>query len=124
MKAVGGPHADPNADDPKSVVVEVKPVRKLKQPVSLAASKPIRCSPIGHLVRIPRLSVVPVSPEQWRRVEQLVKIGRIRLIALSNTPRNGFRNPLTSLGKQLGRQSIGRPIHCPAAWRGPIDRVR
>jgi|SRR5581483_467667 len=77
MEAVGGPHADPNAaDDPKAVVVEVKPVRKLKRPVTLAAIKADPLLADWELVRLPRLSVVPVSPEQWRRVEELVKAGR------------------------------------------------
>jgi predicted RNA-binding protein with PUA-like domain len=73
MEAVGSPQADPNSDDPKSVVVEVKPVRKLKQPLPLARIKADDLLATWDLARLPRLSVVPVSPEQSRRVEQLVK---------------------------------------------------
>ncbi|HEY1378821.1 MAG TPA: EVE domain-containing protein [Gemmataceae bacterium] len=73
MEAVGGPRADPNDDDPKAVVVEVKPVRTLKHPVPLARIKDDPLLADWDLVRLPRLSVVPVSPEQWRRVEELVK---------------------------------------------------
>jgi predicted RNA-binding protein with PUA-like domain len=73
MEAVGGPQTDPNDDDPKSVVVEVKPIRKLKHPVSLARIKAEPSLADWALVRNSRLSVVPVSLEQWRRVEQLVK---------------------------------------------------
>ena len=73
MAAVAGPQSDPNGDDPKAVVVEVKPVRKLKNPVSLARIKGDALLADWDLVRNSRLSVVPVSPEQWRRVEQLAK---------------------------------------------------
>ena len=73
MEAVGEPHSDPKDHDPKSVVVEVKPVRKLKHPVTLARIKAEPGLAKWDLVRNSRLSVVPVSPEQWRQVEQLVK---------------------------------------------------
>jgi predicted RNA-binding protein with PUA-like domain len=73
MEAVGGPQADPNDEDPKSVVVEVRPVRKLKYPIPLSRIKAEPALADWALVRNSRLSVVPVSPEQWRQVEQLVK---------------------------------------------------
>jgi predicted RNA-binding protein with PUA-like domain len=76
MQAIGGPQVDPNSDDPKSVVVEVKPVRKLKRPLPLSAIKSDPLLADWDLVRISRLSVVPVSPEQWRRVEQLIKAAK------------------------------------------------
>jgi predicted RNA-binding protein with PUA-like domain len=76
MKAVGGPLADPSDEDPKSVAVQVKPVRKLKRPLTLTAIKADPALTDWALVRNSRLSVVPVSPEQWRRVEQLVKASK------------------------------------------------
>jgi predicted RNA-binding protein with PUA-like domain len=76
MKAVSGPRPDPNEDDPKSVVVDVEPVRKLARPVTLAEVKADPALADWGLVRNSRLSVVPVSMEQWRRVEQLVKATR------------------------------------------------
>jgi predicted RNA-binding protein with PUA-like domain len=72
MEAVSGPRPESD-DDPKSVVVDVKPVRQLKRPLTLAAIKADPLLADWDLVRNSRLSVVPVSPEQWRRVEQLVK---------------------------------------------------
>src|SRR5438034_10565594 len=36
MKATSGPKPDPNDEDEKAVVIEVKPVRALRHPVSLA----------------------------------------------------------------------------------------
>ena len=39
MEVVKGPYADPKEDDPRLVVVDVKPVRRLDRPVSLAEIK-------------------------------------------------------------------------------------
>ena len=70
MRVVSGPAADPASDDPKSVVVEVVPVRALKKPVTLAQIKEAGLAD-WDLVRLPRLSVVPVTDAQWQRVEEL-----------------------------------------------------
>ena len=62
------PYADPQAGDPKLVVVDVRALLALPQPVTLAA---VKADPffVGFpLVREPRLSVLPVSAEQWRRL--------------------------------------------------------
>lgn len=71
MRAVSGPRPDPNAADPQAVVVEVAPVRRWPHPVSLAQIKADPQLADWELVRLPRLSVVPVRPEQWRRLEEL-----------------------------------------------------
>jgi len=71
MEAVGSPKPDPKDDDPKSVVIEVKSVRKLKRPVTLTQVKADKLLSDWDLVRNSRLSVMPVSPAQWRRVEEL-----------------------------------------------------
>ena len=71
MRVVGEPGVDPNSDDPNSVVVKVKFVRRLKKPVPLSAIKADKQLVKWDLVRLSRLSVVPVSDEQWRRVEEL-----------------------------------------------------
>jgi predicted RNA-binding protein with PUA-like domain len=73
MEAVTGPQPDPNGDDVKAVVVEVKPVKRLKNPVPLARIKEDALLADWELVRLPRLSVMPVSDAQWRRVEELAK---------------------------------------------------
>jgi predicted RNA-binding protein with PUA-like domain len=69
--AVNDPEPDPGSDDPKAVVVEVRAVRQLPHPVSLARIKADPALASWDLVRLPRLSVLPVTEEQWRRVEQL-----------------------------------------------------
>jgi predicted RNA-binding protein with PUA-like domain len=71
MRIVAGPRADPNSDDPKAVLVEVEPVRAFVRAVPLATIKGEEQLAEWELVRLPRLSVMPVSAEQWRRVEEL-----------------------------------------------------
>jgi predicted RNA-binding protein with PUA-like domain len=71
MKVVTAPAADPNSDDEKSVVVTVKAVRRLAKPVTLAQIKADKLLATWDLVRLPRLSVVPMTGEQWKRVEAL-----------------------------------------------------
>src|SRR5688572_7437651 len=71
MKIVGAPRTDPNSDDPKSVVVEVKAVRRWKKPVTLAQIKADALLSQWDLVRLSRLSVVPVSASQWKQLEAL-----------------------------------------------------
>jgi predicted RNA-binding protein with PUA-like domain len=67
--------ADPQiaADDPKLVSVEVEPVRRLLRPVPLAEIKADAALADWDLVRLPRLSVLPVTAAQWQRVEELSK---------------------------------------------------
>ncbi len=71
MRVVSDPRTDPDADDPKEVLVEVEPVRSLPHPVTLARIKADALLAGWDLVRLPRLSVMPVTDEQWRRVEEL-----------------------------------------------------
>jgi predicted RNA-binding protein with PUA-like domain len=72
MRVVGGPRPDPSAEDPKSVVVEVAPVRALDKPVTLARIKEAGLED-WDLVRLPRLSVMPVTDVQWRCIEEMAR---------------------------------------------------
>jgi len=58
--------ADPK--DEKWAAVRIKPVRPLARPVTLAAVKADPAFADFALVRQARLSVVPVTPEHWRRL--------------------------------------------------------
>jgi predicted RNA-binding protein with PUA-like domain len=71
MRVVGGPMPEPGSDDPRSVVVEVEPIRALKRPVTLGEIKADELLADWDLVLLPRLSVMPVTEAQWRRVEEL-----------------------------------------------------
>jgi predicted RNA-binding protein with PUA-like domain len=66
--AVSDPYPDPAKHDPKLVVVDVAPVRKLAQPVTLEAIKAAPAFRAFDLVRLPRLSVMPVPAALWQRI--------------------------------------------------------
>jgi len=70
-EVTSAPYADPAAADARLVVVDVKPVRRLARPVTLAAVKADPFFAGFALVREPRLSVMPVTPAQWRRLLEL-----------------------------------------------------
>jgi predicted RNA-binding protein with PUA-like domain len=59
------PYPDPKLSDPKRVVVDLEPVRALKAPVTLASVKADKRFADFALVRISRLSVMPVTAPQW-----------------------------------------------------------
>lgn len=65
-RITGDARPDPKLDDSRLVVVELEPVRALRKPVSLAAVKADRRFADFALVRISRLSVMPVSPDFWK----------------------------------------------------------
>jgi len=65
------PYADPAEHDEKIVVVDLKPKRKLPRAVTLAEFKADKAFAGWDLLRIGRLSVVPVPPAMWERIEQL-----------------------------------------------------
>src|SRR5262249_34367907 len=64
-------YPDPAEDDAKLVVVDIKPVRRLARPVTLGAIKADKAFAKWELVRISRLSIMPVAPAHWRRIEEM-----------------------------------------------------
>jgi len=73
MVVVGGPR--PASDGDKHVVVEVEPVGRLPS-VTLEQIKADALLGDWELVRLPRLSVVPMTPAQWQRLQELNGTGR------------------------------------------------
>lgn len=67
-EVTSAPYPDPQLNDPKLVVVDVRPLRALARPVTLAAIKADPFFADFALVRQGRLSVVPVTEEQWARL--------------------------------------------------------
>lgn len=65
------PYPDPAQTDPKLVVVDIQAVRSLPQPVSLAQIKQSGKFIDFELIRLPRLSVVPVTAQNWQQILQL-----------------------------------------------------
>jgi len=72
-RAASDPFPDPNKKDPRLLVVDLEPVKPLPQPVSLAAVKASRKFAGFDLVRLPRLSVMPVTPEQAAEIEKMAE---------------------------------------------------
>lgn len=64
---------DPTADDDTWSAVELKAVKPLKNPVSLAAVKKNPALKNMALVRLGRLSVQPVTDEEWEEVMRMSK---------------------------------------------------
>ena len=67
-RVVSDPYPDPARQDPKVVVVDVVPVRRLAHPVTLEAIKANPAFREFELVRIPRLSAMPVPVALWKRI--------------------------------------------------------
>jgi predicted RNA-binding protein with PUA-like domain len=72
-RAVGDAYADPNDRSGKLAAVDITPVKKLPRPVTLAEIKADKTFREFPLVRISRLSVMPVSDEEWKKIESMVK---------------------------------------------------
>jgi predicted RNA-binding protein with PUA-like domain len=66
-------YPDPKDQSGKLVVVELVPDKKLKRPVTLAEIKASGRFADFALVRIPRLSVMPVTEEQWDAIESMAR---------------------------------------------------
>ena len=62
-------YPDPKAKNERLVVVDVEPRGRLARPVTLAEIKAMAEFAQSPLVRQGRLSVVPITPAQWKAVE-------------------------------------------------------
>jgi len=67
-RVIRAPYPDPSSPDPRLVVVDIEAGKPLSRPVSLAEIKADPAFAQLGLVRLSRLSVVPVEPEQWKRL--------------------------------------------------------
>jgi predicted RNA-binding protein with PUA-like domain len=70
MRVLTAPQATPG-DDPGAVAVKVEAVRRWTRPVTLDEIKRDPLLRSWDLVRLPRLSVMGVTLEQWKRLEEL-----------------------------------------------------
>lgn len=61
-------YPDPALDDPKRAVVDLKPLRELPNPVALATFKRDPVLKATELVRLSRLSVMPLNDGQLQRI--------------------------------------------------------
>ena len=65
------PYPDPKRDDPKLVVVDIVPVRALTTPVTLAQIKSDPFFEGWDLLRMSRLSFMPVPEPIWEKILKL-----------------------------------------------------
>ncbi len=72
-RAAGDAYPDPADKAGRLYAVDVEPVKKLKTPVTLAAIKADKAFASFALVRMPRLSVMPVSEAEWKRIESMAR---------------------------------------------------
>jgi predicted RNA-binding protein with PUA-like domain len=72
-KVVKESYQDPTTDDPAWLVVDFKPHKKLKKPVSLVQIKADKRLSNMDLVRLGRLSVQAVKPEEWAIVMDMAE---------------------------------------------------
>ena len=70
-KAASAPYPDPADKSGKLHAIDIAPVKKLKSPVTLAAVKADKAFASFGLVRIARLSVMPVTDDEWSRIEAM-----------------------------------------------------
>jgi predicted RNA-binding protein with PUA-like domain len=70
-KATRDAYPDPDDASGRSAVVDIAPVSRLKRPVTLKEIKADRAFKDFPLVRISRLSVMPVTDDEWARIEEM-----------------------------------------------------
>jgi predicted RNA-binding protein with PUA-like domain len=70
-KATSDAYPDPKQKDPKAFVVDLAPGKRLSRPVTLAELKQRPALRDFPLVRLPRLSVMPVTAAEWSEIERL-----------------------------------------------------
>jgi predicted RNA-binding protein with PUA-like domain len=72
-RAASDAYPDPTDRAGKLYVFELAPERKLSKPVTLAAVKADRAFASFPLVRMSRLSVMPVTDAEWQRISDLAQ---------------------------------------------------
>jgi predicted RNA-binding protein with PUA-like domain len=70
-KVIREAYPDPTTKEEGWVVVDLKPVKSLKRPVSLKEIKKEKSLSDMALIRLGRLSVQPVKEEEWKAVMEL-----------------------------------------------------
>lgn len=68
VRVTSDAYPDPEAESAVLFVFDVEPAERLERPVSLAEIKDDPDFAEWDLVRLPRLSVMPVPPELWEKV--------------------------------------------------------
>ena len=70
-RAVTDAYADPSDKSGKLAAVDIAPLKKLPRAVTLGEIKAVKSLAAMPLVRISRLSVMPVSDKEWATIEKM-----------------------------------------------------
>ncbi|MGI0082863.1 MAG: EVE domain-containing protein [Nitrosopumilaceae archaeon] len=68
IEIITNPYPNPKEDNKRFVVVDVKPIKKLKRPITLDEMKKDSIFKNWELLRISRLSVMPVPKKLWDEI--------------------------------------------------------
>lgn len=69
--AASDAYPDPRENNDKLAVIDVQPKRRAKAVVTLAAIKAVPELASFPLVRLPRLSVMPITEAEWQRLRRM-----------------------------------------------------
>jgi predicted RNA-binding protein with PUA-like domain len=72
-EATRAAYPDPKQKDARLVIIDLRPVRRLPEPVALAAMRANPKLAGFDLLRLPRLSVMPVTPAQWGEILRMAR---------------------------------------------------
>jgi predicted RNA-binding protein with PUA-like domain len=72
-RARGDARPDPGDPRRRAVIVDLAPVGRLERPVTLAEIKTLKAFSGHPLVRMPRLSVMPIDDRLWAAVEKAAR---------------------------------------------------
>lgn len=72
-ESLSASYADPEKKNPKLLVVDMKPVKPLDRPVTLSEMRANPKLAKFDLLRLPRLSIMPVSEEHWKAIEEMAR---------------------------------------------------
>ena len=75
-RALTDAYPDPSDDSGKLYVVDIAPSKRLPHPVTLAAIKADKAFASFPLVRMARLSVMPVTEAEWDRIDSMSRPNR------------------------------------------------
>ena len=70
-EAVSDPYPDPTQNDVKLAVVDLKPKKACRRSLSLGEIKGLKEMADSPLVRMPRLSVMPLTDKEWDKLTDL-----------------------------------------------------
>lgn len=73
IEITSDPYPNPKEDDARFVVMDVRPISKLKKPVTLEEMKKDSKFKNWELIKISRLSVMPVPKPLWDEIVQKSK---------------------------------------------------